>query len=76
MLQTQIRNSRLIEKINTETGEVVAKALRGDTESAWYVGALIDGRMIIILQVFPHITEVKQRKLVLDLLDRLPFSVF
>lgn len=75
-LQTNIRNKCHVEKVNTQTGEVVAKAVRADTESSWYVGALIDGKMVNILEVYPHLTEVKQRKLILDLLERLPFSVF
>lgn len=72
----QIRGKLLVEKTIDETGEVIAKAARATTESSWFVGCLIDGKMVNVLEVYPHLVEVKQRKLILDLLERLPFALY
>jgi hypothetical protein len=69
-----IRNACLVEKLHGD--EVIAKAARADDQSSWYVGCLIDGKMVNVLEVYPHLTEVKQRKLILDLLERLPFCLY
>lgn len=76
MTHIQIRGKHLVEKTVDGTGEVIAKASRADSESSWFVGVLIKGKMVVIMEVFPHITEIMQRKLILDLLERLPFCLY
>lgn len=75
-MTTHIRGKLLVEKVIEETGEVIAKAVRGNAESSWFVGVLVDGKMVNVMEVYPHITEIKQRKLILDLMERLPFSLY
>lgn len=63
-------NSCTVEYEN-DFGEVVAKAVRADTNSAWHFGTLIDGKMVNLGELYPHGPEVTQRKLVLAIIYRL-----
>ena len=63
-------NSCQIEYEN-DFGEIVVKASRADTNSAWHFGALIDGKMVNLGELYPHGPEVLRRKLILAIIYRL-----
>lgn len=62
-----VRRSTLVEVVN-QNGEIVAKAVRADTNSSWIVGRVIEGRISPVAEVHSHVPEVLGRKLVIAML--------
>ncbi|AVD99677.1 hypothetical protein HWB51_gp059 [Mycobacterium phage Cuke] len=70
-MSVQIRNALLVEAIHDRSGEVVGKAVRGTTESTWYIGRIIKGKMTQVATVEPHLPEVMQRKIILAIMKEI-----
>lgn len=63
-----IRNSCNVEYYNV-SGEIVAKAVRGEVGAPWHFGVMIAGKYVQIGELYRHAPEHLVRRLIPDIVE-------